>query len=241
MALTKKAMKKTVKAAPMKKTLKAKKTMKVAKAKKLATGTMGLIVCKLSPTGQHLTQGPGCISTELNGNPCPHPRAVAHLPYCSQCLKTGDPSLKVVKHPKFGKCLIALRDLKKGYKTAWWGDRLNRKEMKTKDWEWALESKLGVINAVPHRKSSMMQFCQCSGPSEKPTIDYSKDFDCLLAKEDKAGLLFGTLCDIPKNHQLTMMYNKDEKTTNEFFEERGLVRADVACPNYPALKKAGRK
>merc|ERR1719163_1062495 len=82
-----------------------------------------------------------------------------------------------------------------------------------------------------------MQFCQCVGPSEKPTIDYSDDYEGLLAKEDKTCLLFGTLCAVPKNHQLTMMYNKDEKTTNEFFEERGIVRANVGCKECPALKK----
>jgi len=36
------------------------------------------------------------------------------------------------------------------------------------------------------------------------------------------------------------MYNKDEKTTNEFFAERGLVRADIGCPAFPALKKKAK-
>ena len=46
------------------------------------------------------------------------------VPYCLECLQNGDPSLKVADHPKFGKILVAARDLPKGYLAAWWGDLL---------------------------------------------------------------------------------------------------------------------
>jgi len=139
--------------------------------------------------------------------------------------------------------LITKRDLKKGYLVAWWGRRIGKKRLPAKNWEWALESRRGVIDAVPFRRGSQLQFCQCPGPSEKPSIDYAKPGvrDALLANRPKMCLLFATLCDIPKGHQITMMYNKDEKTTQEFFEERGLVRANVSAPKCPALKKTTRK
>lgn len=213
------------------------------KIKRTAVKNQKQVVTKLplSKTGQHLIKGSGCIATCLDGRPCPYARAEAHIPYCKKCMKSGDPSLKVVKHPKFGKCLIAMRALKKGYVTAWWGKRVPRKQLPEKHWEWALESRVGIIDAVPYGAKSQMQFCQCSGPTEKPVIDYNDDFDKLLTFKNKACLLFGTLCDVPKRHQLTMMYNRDEKTTEEFFAERGLARADVWCSKYPALKKPGQK
>lgn len=33
--------------------------------------------------------------------------------------------------------------------------------------------------------------------------------------------------------QVDMMYNKDEKSTDEFFNERGLTRGDVGTKKYP--------
>eukprot|EP00928_Gymnodinium_smaydae_P020394 TRINITY_DN17881_c0_g1_i1.p1 TRINITY_DN17881_c0_g1~~TRINITY_DN17881_c0_g1_i1.p1 ORF type:complete len:224 (-),score=45.88 TRINITY_DN17881_c0_g1_i1:288-959(-) len=193
---------------------------------------------KLTRIGQHPVVGSGCIATMLNGKPCPDPRVEKHLPYCKSCMRSGDPSLQVMKHPKFGKCLIARRNLKKGYRVAWWGNRVGKRKLPTKHWEWALETCVGVIDAVPYRKASQLQFCQCPGPSEKPVIDdCTKDYEALLARKDKTCLIFSLLCDVPKGHQLTMMYNKDEKTTEEFFAERGIVRSDVGCPKYPALKK----
>eukprot|EP00929_Paragymnodinium_shiwhaense_P120344 TRINITY_DN92284_c0_g1_i1.p1 TRINITY_DN92284_c0_g1~~TRINITY_DN92284_c0_g1_i1.p1 ORF type:complete len:246 (+),score=61.01 TRINITY_DN92284_c0_g1_i1:82-819(+) len=220
--------------------MKASDMMKKVMVMKVKQAVKQQVVTKLplSKTGQHLIKGSGCIATELDGRPCQLPRAESHIPYCKKCMKTGDPSLKVVKHPKFGRCLIAMRPLKKGYYTAWWGKRVPRRQLAEKDWEWALETRAGIINAVPYGTRSQMQFCQCCGPTEKPTIDYVQDFDQLLTYKDKACLLFGTLCDVPRKHQLVMMYNRDEKTTQEFFEERGLVRGDVTCPKYPALKKA---
>eukprot|EP00927_Polykrikos_kofoidii_P057831 TRINITY_DN52034_c0_g1_i1.p1 TRINITY_DN52034_c0_g1~~TRINITY_DN52034_c0_g1_i1.p1 ORF type:complete len:264 (-),score=32.14 TRINITY_DN52034_c0_g1_i1:293-1036(-) len=191
---------------------------------------------------QNRVVGKGCIGTLLSGQPCPTPRVEEHLPYCESCMRTGDPSLRVVKHPRFGRCLITRRDLKKGYVVAWWGERIGRKRMLDERWEWALESSRGVIDAVPFGPSSPLQFCQCPGPSEIPTIDeHPSQYDKLLKQKPKTCLLFGLLCDVPKNHQLTMMYNKDEKTTEVFFKERDIVRVDVSCAAYPALKKPATK
>ena len=36
--------------------------------------------------------------------------------------------------------------------------------------------------------------------------------------------------------QLDMMYNKDEKTTDDFFQERGLTRGDVGTKRYPVSR-----
>lgn len=192
---------------------------------------------QLMASGQHTIHGTGCIGTKTTGAPCPLPRVDPHLPYCKECMRTGDPSLKVVKHPKFGKTLIAARNLRKGYIMAWWGRRVGRKWMPLKSWDWSLETRMGVIDAVPFRKGSLLQFSQCPGPSEKPTVDDAKQWDALLKQKPRTCLLFQTACDVPKSHQLTMMYNEDEKTTEEFFQERKIVRSDVGCAQYPALKK----
>ena len=39
-----------------------------------------------------------------------------------------------------------------------------------------------------------------------------------------------------KTLQLDMMYNKDEKTTDDFFQERGLTRGDVGTKRYPVSR-----
>lgn len=193
------------------------------------------------PQQQNAVVGSGCISTLLSGRPCSKPRAEEHLPYCKNCLRTGDPSLRVVKHPRFGRCLITRRKLKKGYVVAWWGQRTARKKLPDERWEWALETNRGMIDAVPFGPASPLQFCQCPGPSERPTIDDDpRHYSKLLKQKPKTCLLFGLLCDVPKGHQLTMMYNRDEKTTEEFFQERGIVRSDVGCAKYPALRKVKR-
>ena len=37
------------------------------------------------------------------------------------------------------------------------------------------------------------------------------------------------------------MYNKDEKSTDEFFKERGVARGDVGTKRYPATRTRGAK
>mmetsp|Transcript_25866 Transcript_25866/g.46789 ORF Transcript_25866/g.46789 Transcript_25866/m.46789 type:complete len:229 (+) Transcript_25866:57-743(+) len=194
---------------------------------------------RVSSQGQHLPSGTGCIATSVSGKPCLDPRASKNMPYCSRCMKTGDPSLKVTKHPHFGKILVANRKLRKGYYVSWWGKLLKRKsDMPSKHMEWALETTKGMIDAVPY-KGSMLQFCACPGPSEVPVIDFAPASDILLKKgQDMGAVIFRTLRDIPKGYQVDMMYNKDEKTTDEFFKEQGIERGDVGTKSYPALKKS---
>ncbi|CAE8603479.1 unnamed protein product, partial [Polarella glacialis] len=179
------------------------------------------------------------LSTLKSGKACPCDRVNPLIPYCKKCCKSGDPSLKVCTHPKFGKILIALRDLPKPYYVAWWGKQLKRKDMPQKHMEWALQTNTGMVDAVPFKEGSMLQFCACSGPNEIPTIDFAPDSEILLKSrnEKMAAVIFRTLRDIPRGHQVTMMYNTNEKTTNEFFKEQGIVRGDVGTPRYPCLRK----
>jgi len=195
--------------------------------------------CAFTKQGQHVPTGGGCIATSLAGRPCPRPRATMLVPYCRQCMRTGDPSLKAVKHPRFGKILVARRTLPKPYYVAWWGRLKSPRKLPDKHWEWALQTDKGIIDAVPH-KGSQLQFTACPGPHEIANIDYAPDDTVLLKKATKDGMACSIFCtskEIPKEHQLTMMYNSNEKTTNEFFAERGLVRADVGTATYPAMPK----
>lgn len=196
-------------------------------------------------TGQHHPLGSGCLATLCNGRPCPIPRDSFYLPYCKPCMKKGDPSLKVVQHPKYGKILIAARNIPKGYQVAWWGDVRKKKEMSHKAMEWALETNTTPkrwIDATPHR-GSQLQFTACPGPSEVPTIEFARKADILLntTSVEKSCSLFATLRPIPKNHQFAMMYSRDEKSTETFFKDMGIKRADVGTRKYPALKKAAKK
>merc|ERR1712046_202488 len=138
----------------------------------------------------------------------------------------------------FGKILVANRELKKPYYAAWWGTLVPSSKMSDKSKEWALQTTKGMIDAIPH-KGSQLKYCACTGPNEVSTINFSYNFDALLEKPPKGQkpyvtcLLFQTLRDIPKNYQVTMMYNADEKSTQEFFDERGIVRGDVGTAEYP--------
>jgi len=199
------------------------------------------------PWGQHAPLSGCCISTSLKGEPCLQALPVDAqgdlcdmIPYCATCRKNGDPSLLVADHPKFGKILVAERDLPKGYRMAWWGDRTTKKALPEAHWEWALDTHAGMIDARPHQGGSLMQFSACPGPTELTTVWMGPNSDQLLQKKEKlASMLFSTRMDVPKRHQLCMMYNESVSTTDEFFKERGLTRCDVGTPKYPTLKKIG--
>ncbi len=66
-------------------------------------------------SGQNSMNSALCVATYTNGKPCMKPKAHLNVPYCESCMKTGDPSLGVVKHPRFGKMLVARRDLPAKY------------------------------------------------------------------------------------------------------------------------------
>lgn len=80
----------------------------------------------------------------------------------NQGMMKGDPSLKAVKHPKFGKILVATRNLPKGYYAAWWGKLCPKKQVPFKRMEWALETSKGMVDAIPY-KGSQLKYCACPG------------------------------------------------------------------------------
>jgi len=219
----------------------AKKPQSSKQVKKVSKKT---VAAKLTKVGQHMVAGTNCIATTTNGRPCPGSRAEEGIPLCRKCIANGDPSLKAVEHPKFGKILIAMRALPKGYRAAWWGNLVAKKQLPEKAIEWALEVPgRQFVDATPY-KGSQLQFCACPGPSELPTVDFSAGHTFLQlipgakkAKAKRAGIIFQTLRDIPRHHQVAMMYNEDEKSTAEFFKDRGLTRADVGTRKYPLERK----
>lgn len=221
------------------------KVMKVIKKKEVAQKPTAIptVKGKMLASGQYSPKsGQRCLSTSLKGEPCPNAvpggKNGDRVPYCEKCRKHGDPSLFVTDHPKFGKILVANRNLPKGYRMAWWGDRTTTKKLPDPDWEWALDTTKGVINARPYQKGSLLQFCACPGPHEKVTVWMGPRSDSNLRAKPLTCMLFSTTMPIPKNHQLTMMYNESWKDTDEFFKERGLVRADVGTRKYPCIKKS---
>lgn len=196
---------------------------------------------------QHGVLSGSCISTSLKGEPCegllPTKNKKGDLcdmvPYCAKCRKNGDPSLLVTDHPKFGKILVARRDLPKGYRMAWWGRRTSARKLPDAHWEWALDTRSnGIINARFNKKGSLLQFSACPGPHEKVTVWMGPNCESNLDTSPLTCLIFSTSMPVPKNHHLSMMYNEDMKTTDKFFADRGLTRADVGTNKYPAIRKA---
>jgi len=194
--------------------------------------------------GQHTPSSGRCISTSLTGKPCLQPLPLDKkglsdfVPYCAACRKSGDPSLLVTDHPKFGKILVARRALPKGYRMAWWGDRTTKAKLPDAAWEWALDTHQGIINARPYQKGSLLQFSACPGPHEKVTVWMGPRSDSNCFAKPLTCMMFSTTMPLPKNHQLCMMYNEDFKSTDEFFAERGITRADVGTKKYPCIRKA---
>jgi hypothetical protein len=196
--------------------------------------------------GQYTPTSGRCIATSLTGKPCQDPLPLDkkglsdHVPYCTWCRKNGDPSMFVTDHPKFGKILVANRKLPKGYRMAWWGDRTTKNKLPDPDWEWALDTHSGIINARPYQKGSLLQFAACPGPNERVTVWMGPRTDSNCYKKDLTSMIFSTSMEIPKKHQLCMMYNEDFASTDEFFAERGIKRADVGTTKYPCIKRKAR-
>mmetsp|Transcript_70040 Transcript_70040/g.183559 ORF Transcript_70040/g.183559 Transcript_70040/m.183559 type:complete len:253 (-) Transcript_70040:10-768(-) len=219
----------------------AKKAKKVVKSSAAPTKSAAALarLTKRTKHGQNLPTSDLCMATFRDGRPCAQPRADPAVPYCRRCTKSGDPSLKVQQHPHYGKILIAARDLPKPYYAGWWGTMTPAKKLPLKRWEWALQTTKGMIDAVGHA-GSQLKFCACPGPGEMPTIDFAPNDASLLRHASKGKLgcaLFRSLRDIPQGHQVTMMYNLDERTTDKFFKELGIPRSDVGTKRFPALRK----
>lgn len=190
-----------------------------------------------------------CIATKLNGDCCPMKTAHKYVPYCKDCMRTGDPSLAVLPHPRFGKFLAARRNLPKGYKAALFGEIFSNEKMPEADKEWGFETSDGYFINPTKESGSQIQFCQCPGPNEVVTVNFA--FPHLMLeveppkgqkrKEKYGSMLFQLSKDVPKNHQLVMMYAESQKETETFFRERGIVRCDVWCPTGPTLLKSNAR
>lgn len=195
---------------------------------------------KLYKSGQNLMGSDYCIATFLTGESCNATRICAQVPYCKKHMDNGDPSLKVVKHPKYGKTLVAARDLPARYHMGLYGARKSKAEMSEENMNWAFETaECGFID--PHGYEAQVKYCQCPGPTEIVTVGFSQLKELITKKAKLGSMLFMTKRDIPKNHQLVMMYAEDEKSTNSFFKERGIVRKDVGTDKYPCFRKASRR
>ena len=59
-------------------------------------------------SGQNSMNSDLCMATMLNGSPCMEKKAAKNVPYCAKCWDSGDPSLAVVKHPRFGETYCSL-------------------------------------------------------------------------------------------------------------------------------------
>eukprot|EP00958_Prasinococcus_capsulatus_P012167 scaffold1209_cov350-Prasinococcus_capsulatus_cf.AAC.3 len=92
------------------------------------SGGAGTAPKGLQRSGQHKRFSGRCYATDAkHGRPCSR-AASSHIPYCSQHCQAGDGSLRVVAHPFAGKILVARRDLPKGYKIVYWGERKRTKD-----------------------------------------------------------------------------------------------------------------
>lgn len=107
-------------------------------------------------------------------------------------MQKGDPSLKAVKHPRFGKILVATRKLPKNYYVAWWGKLCTKKQMPLKRMEWALETSKGMIDAVPY-KGSLLKYCACPGAPRFGKLTLARttkrQLDCQLDRDMKSRFL----------------------------------------------------
>jgi len=187
-------------------------------------------------SGQNTMKSGLCIATHLTGAPCMSSSADKFVPYCQEHKKKGDPSLKVIKHPKFGRTLICARELPPNYYIALFGTTSTYKNIPEIDLEWAfVTSKKIYLN--PRSHDSQLMYSQCPGPNEIVTLGFAKMYEMVSKKEPMGSMLFVTKMPMPKDYQLVMMYNDSEKTTEEFFSDRGITRCDVGTPQNPCFRK----
>lgn len=213
--------------------LNVKKVLKVERSEKLEKLTKAAE--KLTKSGQPSVNSGLCIATYLNGKPCLKVCGAPGVPYCKPCMKTGDPSLKVAKHPIAGKILVAGRDLPKGYRLALWGRCTTQNKMKEKQMEWAFDLGNGWMLDPTPEKGSMVQYCACAGPNEVAAVASSSS---KRGKGDKYGSwAFYIKEDLPAGYQVTMQYGNTPKESDTFFEERGIKRIDVGTADHPALRR----
>ena len=179
-----------------------------------------------------------CWATRANGSIC-GARADCEnscLPYCAEHLERGDEALRVVKHPVFGdKILIATRDLPKGYKTVYFGERKTWRECGRagRDHAMHFRSGGGVIDPCPLGDAAQLQFMSNPGPNEVSNNRSTNVFfgDTRCPKRTLVGREFILSRDVKKGAQLLQWYGAD------WFNSRDIKRLDVGCDVYPAERK----
>jgi len=146
--------------------------------------------------------------------------------------------LKVAKHPRAGKILVAARDLPAGYRIPLWGRVTGKKDLSEKAMEWAFDVTGGkFLDPTPY-KGSMIQFCPCPGPNEVAVLS------SIPVTPPKKGAKFGFWPfilnqNVPKNFQMTLQYGSNSKESDTFFTERGIERLDVGLKQYPTVRRKG--
>lgn len=190
---------------------------------------------RLTKAGQNFCGGGKCIATSVNGKACPRDVGEPGVVYCKECMRTGDPALKVVSHPLAGKCLVAARDLPKGYRVALWGHARRQKDMTSKAMEWGFDITGGWFLDPTKCKGSLVQFCPCAGPNEVAAITPVSGAHNRGGKYGSWPFVLGH--KLKKNWQVTMQYGETPKDSDNFFLERGITRVDVGTKKNPAIRR----
>ncbi|CAL57101.1 unnamed product [Ostreococcus tauri] len=182
-----------------------------------------------------------CWATRADGEPCARPStSTCEIPYCDFHLKRGDEALEVRAHPSLGgKILVAARDLPRGYKTVYLGERKSWRECGRKGRDHAMHflSRGGVIDPTPLGHAAQLQFMANPGPNE---VSNNRSTNVFFGDaRDPVGTLVGRefilFRPVPKGHQLLQWYGA------EWFASRDIKRLDVGCEKYPAERKRGRR
>ena len=178
-----------------------------------------------------------CWATTVNGEICGSRREPgSSLPYCARHRARGDDAFEIVPHPTLdGKVLVATRDLPKGYKTVYWGERKSWRECGRagRDHAMCFRRGGGVIDPTPCGDASQLQFMSNPGPNEV-TNNRSTNV-CFGDTRSPKGTLVGRefmLCRaVKKNEQLTQWYGAS------WFHSRGIARVDTGTDAYPAPRR----
>jgi len=194
------------------------------------------VALKRTTAGQPFVSSGLCIATSrTDGRACCRRVGAPSVPYCSQHMRTGDPSLRTVKHPRAGKILIAARALPKGYRMALWGKLKKHDKVSDKGMEWAFDIRDGWMLDPTPCKASMLQYCACPGPNEAAAVNATTISKTTGGKYGSWAFITGR--PVPRSWQITMQYGDTSKGSDEFFRERGIVRLDVGTKLYPAIRR----
>jgi hypothetical protein len=178
-----------------------------------------------------------CWATRVSGEVCgERSEPGSSLPYCATHRARGDEAFKIVAHPTLdGKILVATRDVPRGYKTVYWGERKSWRECGRagRDHAMNFRSGGGVIDPTPCGVSSQLQFMSNPGPNE--VVNNRSTNVCFGDTRCPKGTIVGRefmLCRaVKKDEQLTQWYGA------EWFHSRGIVRLDTGTAEHPAPRK----